>query len=399
MSRNSSRTFKAQAILPGMPMPSIEDLEENKENNLAKNASNKPQIAPKNMVRTDSREQKMDKFVTFIKPPVPKISFGHSWEIQNIDYGSEKATPLENTCRQSITSSSSYANTSAKLEDHGSSEKDLVDHTITVKQHLKQRRDDVDRLASIQRLRQVINKECEPMLRKLIANHSFVGSIDRQFALVQHETSLYIINTPKVTEEMFYQIAINDFGNFDVLRLNPPAPISALAEIALDNTEESGWTEADGDKTMLANFADRLLKEKREMLDDYLSIKIDKNGNVLTIPILLEGYVPYFGNLPIFLLRLATEVDYEDEEECFRTLAKELARFYAVSTDENSQFDEKQHEEIDKNNPSETDSWMKIIETVVFPALKSRAKPSKSCITNFVSVANLPDLYKVFERC
>jgi len=399
MSRNSSRTFKAQAILPGMPMPSIEDLEENKENNLAKNASNKPQIAPKNMVRTDSREQKMDKFVTFIKPPVPKISFGHSWEIQNIDYGSEKATPLENTCRQSITASSSNANTSTKLEDHGSSKKDLVDHTITVKQHLKQRRDDVDRLASIQRLRQVINKECEPMLRKLIANHSFVGSIDRQFALVQHETSLYIINTPKVTEEMFYQIAINDFGNFDVLRLNPPAPISALAEIALDNTEESGWTEADGDKTMLAKFADRLLKEKREMLDDYLSIKIDENGNVLTIPILLEGYVPYFGNLPIFLLRLATEVDYEDEEECFRTLAKELARFYAVSTDENSQFDEKQHEEIDKNNPSETDSWMKVIETVVFPALKSRAKPSKSCITNFVSVANLPDLYKVFERC
>ena len=62
------------------------------------------------------------------------------------------------------------------------------------------------------------------------------------------------------------------------------------------------------------------------MLDDYLSLEIDNEGNLLSIPELLEGYVPFFGGLPIFLLRLATEVNWDDEEMCFKNLAEEFAR-------------------------------------------------------------------------
>ena len=62
------------------------------------------------------------------------------------------------------------------------------------------------------------------------------------------------------------------------------------------------------------------------MLDDYFCLEIDEEGNLLSIPQLLDGYIPYFGGLPIFLLRLATEVDWEDEEGCFDNVAEELAR-------------------------------------------------------------------------
>ena len=62
------------------------------------------------------------------------------------------------------------------------------------------------------------------------------------------------------------------------------------------------------------------------MLDDYFSLEIDNDGNLLSIPELLEGYVPFFGGLPIFLLRLATEVNWDDEEMCFKNLAEEFAR-------------------------------------------------------------------------
>lgn len=68
------------------------------------------------------------------------------------------------------------------------------------------------------------------------------------------------------------------------------------------------------------------LKDKSDMLDDYLSLEIDNEGNLLSIPELLEGYVPFFGGLPIFLLRLATEVNWDDEEMCFNNLAEEFAR-------------------------------------------------------------------------
>ena len=62
------------------------------------------------------------------------------------------------------------------------------------------------------------------------------------------------------------------------------------------------------------------------MLDDYFSLEIDENGDLHTIPQLLEGYIPFFGGLPIFLLRLATEVDWDEEEPCFQNVAEEMAR-------------------------------------------------------------------------
>ena len=62
------------------------------------------------------------------------------------------------------------------------------------------------------------------------------------------------------------------------------------------------------------------------MLDDYFSLEIDDDGNLLSMPQLLEGYIPFFGGLPIFLLRLATEVDWDDEEPCFQNIGEELAR-------------------------------------------------------------------------
>ena len=62
------------------------------------------------------------------------------------------------------------------------------------------------------------------------------------------------------------------------------------------------------------------------MLDDYFSLEIDENGDLHTIPQLLDGYIPFFGGLHIFLLRLATEVDWDEEEPCFNNMAEELAR-------------------------------------------------------------------------
>ena len=39
----------------------------------------------------------------------------------------------------------------------------------------------------------------------MIQNHTFVGMADSVFGLLQHGTRLYLVNTPCVTKEMFYQ--------------------------------------------------------------------------------------------------------------------------------------------------------------------------------------------------
>ena len=46
------------------------------------------------------------------------------------------------------------------------------------------------------------------------------------------------------------------------------------------------------------------------MLSDYFSFEINEEGHLISIPLLLEGYTPNMDRLPLFILRLATEVLY-----------------------------------------------------------------------------------------
>lgn len=68
--------------------------------------------------------------------------------------------------------------------------------------------------------------------------------MDRRFVLLQHGTKLYLANAIKLSEEVFYQLMLRDFGNFGSIRLDPPASIRELATIALDS-QMPGLTEAD----------------------------------------------------------------------------------------------------------------------------------------------------------
>lgn len=157
--------------------------------------------------------------------------------------------------------------------------------------------------------------------------HKFVGCVNKEFSLMQHQTKLYLVNTTKLSRELFYQLMIFDFGNYGILRLSEPAPIYELALLALD-LEESGWTEADGPKTDLAQYIVDFLKSKAEMLSDYFSMEIDEDGNLCTLPLLLDHYIPNMEGLPMFVLRLATEVNWDKEKECFHTFCKETSEFY-----------------------------------------------------------------------
>jgi DNA mismatch repair protein MLH1 len=51
-----------------------------------------------------------------------------------------------------------------------------------------------------------------------------------------------------------------------------------------------------------------LLLDKREMLDEYFSLKLSEEGQIETLPMLLKGYTPNLDRLPHFLLCLGTQV-------------------------------------------------------------------------------------------
>lgn len=137
------------------------------------------------------------------------------------------------------------------------------------------------------------------------------------------------------------------------------------------------------------------------MLKDYFSLEIDEDGNLTGLPLLIDNYVPPLEGLPMFILRLATEVNWDEEKECFESLSKECAMFYSIRKQyivEESDLTSQQTEELGSGSSS---SWKWTVEHIIYKAFRTHLLPPKHFTEdgNILQLANLPDLYKVFERC
>lgn len=92
---------------------------------------------------------------------------------------------------------------------------------------------------------------------------------------------------------------------------------------------------------------------------------------------------------------IESQVDWTSEEECFGTFLRELAFFYvpgpSVAQSQATGLNQDQ-------DTIDSERWQ--IQHVLFPAMrKYLATPKRLLERDVVQVANLPDLYRVFERC
>lgn len=55
-----------------------------------------------------------------------------------------------------------------------------------------------------------------------------------------------------------------------------------------------------------------------------------QDGYLVALPMLLEGYIPELERVPLYLVRLVTEVNWEDEKECLESICRETSSFYAM---------------------------------------------------------------------
>ncbi|XP_066100726.1 DNA mismatch repair protein Mlh1 isoform X2 [Saccopteryx bilineata] len=418
---NSSRMYFTQTLLPGLAGPSGEAVKPTTGAAASAAPSSGDKVYAYQMVRTDSREQKLDAFLQPVskagqpQATVPEDSTAPSRAEQQDEEMLELPPSADVAAEnQSLGGDASKGHVSETSEKSGSppgpgnprkraregSDVEMVEDEsqkeMTAACTPRRR---IINLTSVLSLREEISERGHETLREMLHNHSFVGCVNPQWALAQHQTKLYLLSTTKLSEELFYQILIYDFANFGVLRLSEPAPLFDLAMLALDSPE-SGWTEEDGPKEELAEYIVEFLKKKNEMLADYFSLEISEEGNLVGLPLLIDNYVPPLEGLPIFILRLATEVNWDEEKECFESLSKECAMFYSIRKQyisEESTLSGQQSE-----GPGSTPNpWKWTVEHIVYKALRSHLLPPKHFTEDgtVLQLANLPDLYKVFERC
>uniref|UniRef100_A0A8C5BIV7 DNA mismatch repair protein S5 domain-containing protein n=1 Tax=Gadus morhua TaxID=8049 RepID=A0A8C5BIV7_GADMO len=371
---NSSRTYFTQTMLPGLSVSEVKPPSSSARGDAA-GADPSDRVYAHQMVRTDCRAQKLD---AFLQPrektaPGPSGAGGAS--------SGDAAEPLVCGLRQ------------PPVDPHPAPHQALPAqlHQAQVRpQHANSH--DSSTCWCVGFLKMLCCFSCvgSSTCRFVLCFFCCVGSSTCRFVLCCFccvGSSSCCVVSLCCSQELFRQILIYDFGNFGVLRLSSPAPLYDLAMLALES-EESGWTEEDGPREGLAQYITDFLRNKHEMLEDYFSLEIDQDGNLTGLPLLLDHYSPVMEGLPMFILRLATEVNWDDEKECFGDFAKECSQFYAIR----KQFI------LDEG---EGGSWRWKVEHVVFKALRSLFSPPKSFSEDgsVLQIANLPDLYKVFERC
>jgi DNA mismatch repair protein MLH1 len=89
------------------------------------------------------------------------------------------------------------------------------------------------------------------------------------------------------------------------------------------------------------------------------------------------------------------QVDWTSEEECFGSFLRELAYFYVPGPSVAQLKAPTQHQDQDT---IDSERWQ--IQHVLFPAMRKYfVAPKRLLERDVVQIANLPDLYRVFERC
>ncbi|XP_019737644.1 DNA mismatch repair protein Mlh1 [Hippocampus comes] len=396
---NSSRTYFTQTLLPGLSVCGAGEIKSS-----SGTSESGERVYAHQMVRTDCRAQKLDAFLQpkekLLPEPEPAGPSGTDSKSKAVE--PDDLDMLDALDQMEVELPKSEKESSDQVHDvqrkrprkEQQEEEDTEegqDEDKTASATPKRR---VIKLNSVKELRAEISDNTHKGLQEMLQNHSFVGCVNPQWTLIQHHTKLYLLNTTTLSQELFYQILIYDFGNFGVLRLSTPAPIYELAMLALDS-EESGWTEEDGPKEGLAEYIVDFLKKKAEMLEDYFSMEIDQQGNLRGLPLLIDNYTPVMEGLPMFILRLATEVNWDNEKECFRDFSKECSVFYSIRKQYILEV------EPGEEQDAEVKSWRWNVEHILCKAFRSLISPPRHISEDgtVLQIANLPDLYKVFERC
>ncbi|KAJ5674571.1 uncharacterized protein N7477_004505 [Penicillium maclennaniae] len=264
-------------------------------------------------------------------------------------------------------------------------------------------------LTSVKNLRSAVRATMHNTLTEMFASLTYVGLVDerRRLAAIQSGVKLYLVDYGLACNEFFYQIGLTDFGNFGVIRLDPPPKLVDILKIAAEAEQQEHRSNDPDAETIFANAAEMVaqtLIERREMLDEYFSFKVSPEGDLLTIPLLLKGYVPSLAKLPRFLLRLGPYVDWSGEEECFSSFLRELAAFYTpeqlpVSPSKEASNPEEANTREDPMITTRRAQMTRMLEHAVFPALRSRLVATSRMLKGVVEVADLKGLYRVFERC
>jgi DNA mismatch repair protein MLH1 len=399
------------------------------------------------LVRTDNRQGKMDSFFTQTQSPSTSAAGASSADDRGrkrphaaVDGGDADEGVADSQHTGAVTSSASYPAATAAALPAASSSTSSSRRVRPAPPIL---------LTSVQNLLSSIASASHPQLHELLSAHTYVGFVSPAYSLVQHRTKLYLLNVTNLSRSFFYQTALRYFGHHPLLLFERPLPLRKLIRMALAHPSQAARS-LPAQRDALADEYTELLLSRAAMLKEYFALSIESSSGetdeeaaamnedggagadaaaaqspldqvqLLGIPELAEHYNPPLLLLPLFLLQLARDCNWNSEQECFESVAHCLAEFYKLRKESLYLTPKQPQPNAAKDGASASAasssttlarpggaaplpslSWW--VPNVLFPLLRHRSSfaPPASAATDgsVTQVAALENLYKIFERC
>ncbi|GAO16028.1 uncharacterized protein UV8b_04425 [Ustilaginoidea virens] len=367
---DQSRTFMTQTLLPGAK-PVSEDVMDEDDAPPTVKSSGKKRRNSNDLVRTDTNVRKITTMLQY-------SDGGQGSKDKGVDADADPDADEPLSVPETI--------------EYELNDRDMVSY----------------QLKSLKELRKAVREDTHHELTEIFSTHTFVGIVDdtRRLAAIQGGVKLYLIDYGHVCFEYFYQLGLTNFGNFGVIQFSPALDMKELLRVAAEEEKKALGVSTE-DEFPLEAIVDRVvnqLVERREMLHEYFSLEISPTGELLSIPLMVQGYTPPISKLPMFLLRLGPNVTWDEEMACFDTFLRELATFYVPeqlpTPPAPGNHGNAGGADVSKEVKKRRQHVRWAVEHIFFPAFKAKLTATKGLADGAIlEVANLKGLYRVFERC
>lgn len=249
-------------------------------------------------------------------------------------------------------------------------------------------------LESISELERELMKTVHKPLTKVVTNASYIGIVDehKRLCCFQYDVNLYLCDYAALLQEFYYQLSLEKFANYGEYVLEPELNLKQI--LAPLYEERSDLVPID---QVINQITSNL-----EMLGDYFGIVVEED-RLVSIPLLHREITPSAIKLPHFLYRLGTKVDYNNEKPCLQEILRQIALLYVPDALEiigSSDTGPSSTRDIEAaENSTRRQKIDRLLEYVVFPIIKERFLVPQSITSTIIQIADLPGLYRVFERC
>lgn len=404
---DSSRNFLTQQVLTNARK--IEDDIEERRSKRLKQMNTEPIVREKpkpislstfrkpyehEMVRTDYNQTTLNNFVKSSQVSQSRIRSSSSSYID---------TTIDHTNNSNINTDDddkNNADTQVNLEDFDDGFNEVNSTTILDSTPVNKTRKPVT-LLSIKTLRQELQERGHRKLTQLFTQHTYVGIADysKRLCCIQHEVRLYLVDYASLSAELFYHIGLADFSNFGKIEIINEEGIDIKQLLKSEIYDNKEFVSVYCEKNSINELPDlneiiqTCFVDMFEMWEEYFSVEIDisdvENPKLRSLPLLVKGYIPSWNKLSLFLFRVATKIDWNNEKSCLGGILRQIALFYVPES-----IDE------DVDNASERKERISdCLENLLMPIVKRKFLATDNLVRDVIEIASLPRLYRVFERC